>query len=288
MTSSRRASELAHLIESYGGTSYIAPTLGIEVTGAVRDALIEFLNGERLDVVVFLTGLGVESIISAAREAGLEAQLLDSLRDTPTIVARSAKPRSVLSRYGIKDNVLVPRVATFEGIVDLLGGELEGKRVGIFWHGSRSEPFVNSLQTREASVLEFTTYVYSRELERGGALLLDSLGFKKTIPPDQARIVELIELVISGRVDAITFTSPPAVSNFFSTSEAISKKDQVIRALDQRVITVSIGPSTSLELEKHGVRADVEPIGEYKMGRMVHALAEYVRSLEKNKLALAS
>lgn len=281
VTSSRRGEELARIIEGYGGTPYIAPTLGMELKEG-SDVLIEFLNCEPLDIVIFLTGPGTESVLSAGRDAGVGYQLLENLKSTPSIVARSSKPRSVLCDYGIKDNVIIPKDATLDGILDLLGPALGAKRIGIFWHGSRSEQFVNALQYRGATVLEFTTYVYSQDLGTQSALLLDSLGFKRAIPPNHARIGELIDKIILGKIDVITFTSPPGVSNLFRVSESLSKKDQLILAMNA-IIVVSIGPSTTQELEKNGVYTDVQPNDEFRMGKMLHELAEYVRKNGRKK-----
>jgi uroporphyrinogen-III synthase len=43
VTGSRRANELAHIIKSFGGKPYIAPTIGIEITKDLTEQGKEFI-----------------------------------------------------------------------------------------------------------------------------------------------------------------------------------------------------------------------------------------------------
>ncbi|MHB8565561.1 MAG: uroporphyrinogen-III synthase [Nitrososphaerales archaeon] len=273
VTSSRRAQELAHLIESYGGTSYLAPTIGIEVLE--HDVPLQFLSDDEMDIAIFLTGPGTESAIAAATQSGVETKLLEKLRKIPLVIARSSKPRAVLTKYGVEENVKMPREATLQGVLELLGKDLEGKMIGIFWHGSKSGDFAIILKKMGAKVFEYSTYSYSQELKPGGAELLGALGFKRLVPPDEEKVEKLIEDMIAGHIDVITFTSPPSVANLFTAARKISKRAEVIKAMNGAIV-VSIGPSTTKKLVENGVRVDVEP-REYRMGKMIDALGKYMR-----------
>ena len=94
ITGSRRASELAKIVENFGGKSYIAPTVGIEANlGKPNEAILEFINRivkQEAEYVIFMTGPGVFSLITLARSIGMEEALLASLRKV-TIIARSYK-----------------------------------------------------------------------------------------------------------------------------------------------------------------------------------------------------
>ena len=70
ITSSRRASELARIVENLGGKPYIAPTIGIETDlKNPKEDVLKFLDNVisgDVDYVVFMTGPGVFSLFSIA------------------------------------------------------------------------------------------------------------------------------------------------------------------------------------------------------------------------------
>ena len=73
VTGSRRASELAHIIDSFGGIPYVAPTIGIEVNQGMNEEAGYFayqILKEKVDYAVFMTGPGVYSLMSARKESG--------------------------------------------------------------------------------------------------------------------------------------------------------------------------------------------------------------------------
>ena len=71
ITGSRRASELAQIVENFGGKPYIAPTVGIEANlSEPNKSITEFINRivkQDADYVVFMTGPGVFSLMTLAR-----------------------------------------------------------------------------------------------------------------------------------------------------------------------------------------------------------------------------
>ena len=120
VTGSRRASELARIIRSFGGVPYVAPTIGIEVNQQINKEAEQFIYkilNEKVDYAVFMTGPGVYSLISTARNLGLENELIETLQKV-TVVARSLKPKEALAMHGIKTN-LVPKDNTSAGIAQL-------------------------------------------------------------------------------------------------------------------------------------------------------------------------
>jgi uroporphyrinogen-III synthase len=138
ITASRRALELAHLINTFGGTPYISPTVGIETSMNASKEAGDFINKlvkEKLDYVVFMTGPGVYSLMSAAKKLQLEGDLIEALKQV-IVVARSLKPKIALAHYGIKTDI-VPEENTAEGIVkQLKRSSMQGKKIGVLWHGS--------------------------------------------------------------------------------------------------------------------------------------------------------
>lgn len=276
ITGSRRAQELANLITSFGGKPYLAPTVGIEEGHDISKQVEGFMNkisGESIDYVIFMTGPGVYSLMSTARNLGIEKKLIEVLQHV-TIVARSLKPKTALANHGVKTDI-VPEENTAEGIVNLLmSRNIAGKKVVVLWHGSYSSIIKERLCSADAEVFEFSTYKYSHELQESGAKILKDMGFNY-IPPDEEKVVKLIEDICKGVIDAITFTSPPSARDLFSIGESHGMNESLQLSLNNDVIVVSVGPSTRRAIEENGVQVDVMP-QVYKMGAMVKSLGDYI------------
>ena len=138
ITGSRRGSELARIVENFGGKPYVAPTIGIDASLETPDeAIVEFIKKitkQDIDYMIFMTGPGVFSLMSIARNYRMEKILLEALQKV-NVVARSSKPEMVLKKYGIKVD-LVPQENTAQGILRLLKNiGILGKSVAILWHG---------------------------------------------------------------------------------------------------------------------------------------------------------
>ena len=288
ITGSRRASELAHLITVFGGKPYLAPTVGIETRHDIAKIAQEFtikLLKINIRYVVFMTGPGVYSLMSGAAEAGVEKKLIEALQHVK-IVARSVKPRQALANYGIMTD-LIPRNNTAEGIVKMLKDtDIVGEKIMVLWHGSYSTFLKNELNAGGTEVFEFSTYTYSHKLTNGGAKIFERMGFNY-MSPDESKVVKLIQDIKEGNIHAITFTSPPAVRDFFQIAEHYSETLSLQLYLNTRVIVAAIGPSTKKAIEGNMVLVDVMPTV-YKMGSMVKSLSDYMSKSNKSKIKTRS
>jgi uroporphyrinogen-III synthase len=289
ITGSRRASELAHLITSFGGRPYLAPTVGIEARQDISKEAEFFINKileERIDYVVFMTGPGVYSLMSTAKNLGIEKKFAEALQNT-IVIARSLKPKIALANHGIRTDI-IPEENTAEGIAKLLKSfSMTGRNIAVLWHGSYSPLLKNELHAVGAKVIEASTYRYSLELKESGARILEMMGFKY-ISPDEQKVVKLVEDIGKGLVDAITFTSPPSARDLFKIAEAYYLKEPLQYHLNKDVIVVAVGPSTMKAIEENCVHVDVMP-DVYKMGAMIKSLSDYLDQADalkkKRKLA---
>jgi len=276
VTGSRRASELARIIRAFGGIPYVAPTIGIEVNQRINEEAGYFAHKilkEKVDYAVFMTGPGVYSLMSAARNLGIEQDLIQILQEV-TVVARSLKPKEALAMHGIKTKI-VPEDNTSKGIAQLLRHRgLAGKRVFILWHGSYSSELKTELEAEGADVFESLTYMYSTGLNKDGADILKTMGYEY-IPPEETKVLKLIEDISIAYLDAITFTSPPAARELFKIASQHGLNESLRTSLNRSVIVVAIGPSTQKALEENDVRVDVMPTM-YKMGSMIKSLSDYL------------
>ena len=122
VTGSRRAHELAHIIRSFGGRPYIAPTIGIEIPEPAAEQGKQFIMkilSEKPDYVVFMTGPGVYSLMDIAKKSGTLELLTDALRGT-SIVCRSDKPNAALSHFKLRAQLIPRDENTANGILRLL------------------------------------------------------------------------------------------------------------------------------------------------------------------------
>lgn len=284
VTASRRASELARIIKSFGGIPYVAPTIGIEINQRIseetRYSLYKILKKE-IDYAVFMTGPSVYSLMSTSRRLGIENEIAQKLQQV-TVIARSLKPRNALAMHGIKTN-LIPNDNTSVGIAQMLKGlGIDGKRVLIAWHGSYSPELRTELEAEGAHIFESSTYTYSTHLKENGSELLRSMGYKY-IPPEENKVLKLIKDISNDYIDAITFTSPPAARELFKIASQYGLSESLQSSLNTDVIVVAIGPSTQKALEENEVHADVTP-RIYKIGSMIKSLCDYLNSQDSLKV----
>jgi uroporphyrinogen-III synthase len=279
ITGSRRASELARIVENFGGKPYIAPTVGIEANlSKPNKPIMDFINRivkQDAEYVVFMTGPGVFSLMTLARGIGMEEALLTSLKKV-TVIARSTKPQMVLRGFGIKVD-FVPQENTLNGILNLLrGSDITGKTIAILWHGEEQSAKIKEELYRAgaSNIIEASSYTYSFETQNDGASILRSMGFH-FLAPDEDKVVRLIEDIVSGNIDAITFTSPPSVRDLFKISNVHGIGSSLKDSLNKNVIVAAVGPSTREALEENGCHVDVMP-QIFKMGPMVKSLCDYV------------
>ena len=92
----RRANEIARLIELQGGTAYVAPLLReVPTDDPQLQTWLTRLAAQQFDVVVFLSGVGCQSLLDRARAAEMLPAVLDGLA-AARVVARGPKPVRVL------------------------------------------------------------------------------------------------------------------------------------------------------------------------------------------------
>jgi uroporphyrinogen-III synthase len=278
ITSSRRASELASLVRKFGGIPYIAPTIGIRNNNPLYSECIKFIEiirNERIQFFVFMTGVGVFNLFQNIQKLHQLETVIEKLRDT-VVIARSNKPAMELRKFGIRTS-LVPDINTIEGILSLLGNfDIKNKNIGILWHGDYSHSFREKLESLGSKVFEFSPYTYSTSLGKTNAATLKEMGYDY-VPPSEEKIGRLIEDIMAGTIDTITFTSPPAVKEFFEFAKRNNQIHTLKVRLNHNLLVVSIGPSTSKMLATFDILVDVMP-ATYRMGSMIKELADFISS----------
>ena len=87
-------------------------------------------------------------------------------------------------------------------------------------------------------------------LEELGNTVILAEAYKSLFPMDDKKVKELISKIENREIDAITFTSPLTVENFFKIAD---DKEKLAKLLNDNLLTVSIGPITAKVLDKYGI-----------------------------------
>lgn len=254
---SRRAGEIARLIENCGGRAIVAPAtkeVAAENSADVSRFAAALLEG-RLDLVIFLTGVGTRSLARAIEQFCSREQFIAALRRS-SVLARGPKPVSALKELGVPITWTVPEPNTWREILQVLDGNkvpLEGRSVAVQEHGVPSPQLVEGLQQRGAKTL--TVHVYNWAL-----------------PDDLAPLREAVVALQQNRVDIVLFTAAVQAHHLVQVAEQMNARDAVLAALN-RTRVASIGPVTSEALAEYGIAAPFEP-SHPKMGFLVKEASE--------------
>lgn len=270
---SRRAPEMAKLITNHGGQPVTAPAMR-EVPLESNTRALEFaarlLNG-RLDMVIFLTGVGTRALTRVVETRHSRQEFVDALKRV-AVVARGPKPAAALREMEVPVSLLVPEPNTWRELLQALdeqiplglNGEsspqlaLRGRRIAVQEYGVQNSELLAGLEQRGASVLSVPVYEW-------------------TLPEDTGPLRAAITALTRGEIDVAMFTSSAQAQHLLQVAAEMGIRDQVLRALE-KVFVASIGPVTSETLAQHGIRADLEP-SHPKMGFFVKEAAERSRAI---------
>jgi uroporphyrinogen-III synthase len=265
---SRRAKEIAQLISNNGGVPIVAPSTREVPEGPNDDELkfaADLLEG-KLDVVIFLTGVGTRHLAQAIETVCSREQLVAALSKIK-VVARGPKPVAVLREFGVPISLAVPEPNTWHEVLSALDQNsnqipLRGKRVAVQEYGVPTPDLYAGLRQRGAEV--FPVHVYKWEP-----------------PEDTEPLKSAIAALAQGEIEVAMFTSSVQILHLFQVAEQMTLKAEVLRGLNSCMVA-SIGPTTSGTLREHGIRVDMEP-SHPKMGLLVKEAAD--RSAELNTKA---
>ncbi len=250
---SRRAPEMASLIERHGGAPVSAPTLR-EVTIADSAGALAFARGLRdgaFDVVVLMTGVGTRALVEEIAPVLARDAFVAALGRVPLIVARGPKPAAVLRELGVLGFVTVPEPNTWREVAERVSAG--GRRVAIQEHGAPSVELYEALR-------------------QGGAEVTPVPVYKWALPEDTAPLRRALHLVAEGGAEVALFTSRAQVEHAFAVAaeEGVAAE---VRARLRRGVIGSIGPVCTEALRAEELLPDVVP-DHPKMGHLVKAAAE--------------
>jgi uroporphyrinogen-III synthase len=263
---SRRAAEMASLVERHGGVAVAAPTLRevplVENAGALVFA--RGLSAGAFDAVVLMTGVGTRALVEEIAPALDRAAFAERLAGLPLVVARGPKPAAALRELGVSGFALVPEPNTWREVARVVAerAPLAGLRVAVQEHGAPSVELYE-------------------ELRRGGAEVTPVPVYKWALPEDTAPLRAALRSVAATRAPIALFTSRAQVEHAFAVASEEQVAGEVRQAL-RRGVVASIGPVCSEALRAEGIEPDLEP-EHPKMGHLVKATAERAADILEKK-----
>jgi uroporphyrinogen-III synthase len=277
---SRRSAELASLVTTYGGQPLAAAALRevpLESNVAAREFAAALLRGE-FDVVVFLTGVGARTLAAAIEPFHPHDAFVEALART-RVVVRGPKPLAVLREWQVPIWVSAPEPNTWHEVLTAIdakvrqespggsGAPLTGMRVAVQEYGVSNVALLEALARRGASVTPVPVYRWE-------------------LPEDLGPLRDAIRAVADGKIDVVLFTTSVQVAHLYQVAGEMGLEEDLRRGLARSVVA-SIGPTTSEELRRRGLTADIEP-SHPRMGILVREVAERAQSLVRAKRLSAS
>ncbi len=260
---SRRQVEMQQLLERAGVDAVVAPSMRdvpLDESPDVARFADEFLAG-RIDIVIFLTGVGARTLRDAMQAHGTDDEFLEALRKCDVVV-RGPKPTNVLREWTVPIAVRAPEPNTWRELVAAIDAsplKVAGKHVAIQEYGEPSPELYAALRTRGAIVVPVAIYRWALPEETG---------------PLEAAIRDGLE----PGFDAILFTSAQQIAHVLQVGERLGCRDKWIDAARTTLIA-SIGPTCSEALRQAGLEVGLEPSHPH----MGHLVKETVAELHRRR-----
>jgi uroporphyrinogen-III synthase len=266
VTAARRHEELATLLERRGARVVLAPA--IRLVPLADDA--ELLEATRacaagpLDHVVVTTGIGFRAWLETADGHGLRDALVSRLAGAD-IVARGPKARGAVRSAGLREAWSPDSEGCAEVTRHLLGKDLAGARIAVQLYGERQPELTGALRAAGAEVIEIPVYRWSRA-------------------DDPTPLRRLVGQAVAGTVDAITFTSAPAVDATLAVAADDGLEEALVEAMRTHVVAACVGPVTAEALTGRGVPT-VQP-ERARLGALVRALVTGLPGRRSRRLSV--
>ncbi|WP_458455111.1 uroporphyrinogen-III synthase [Methanobrevibacter sp.] len=217
-----RAKKACEIVEKLGGEAILAPTLDLKPVNT--ESLKKLVSKkDELDWIVFTSPTTIVSLNQ------FYPDFIKSLDCKLAVIGN--KTGKLAEKNGLKVD-LMPQDFTAEGLLE------EFKKQGIT-NNTIGIPRTASARPTLPEGLE----------ELGNTVILAE-AYKSLFPMDDEKVKELIIKIENNDIDAITFTSPLTVENFFEVSD---DKEKLAKLLNDKLLVVCIGPITARVLKKYDI-----------------------------------
>ena len=240
-----RSQAAVEIVTKYGGIPLVVPTLELE-SFASASLLDLCQRASELDWIIFTSPASLESLFKYCPD------FREKLNPQCQVAVIGPRTERVLNDYGINAHI-VPENYTAEGLLEEFQDiDLDKKRIGV----------PRTFKARD---------VLPEGLKKMGATVYLAEAYKSTKPKDTSKVQLLVEDIIQGKVDAVTFTSPLTVTNLFEI--AGDKEEELIDSFKEgKVLVAAIGPITQKPLDERGIKSIIP--SKYTVKAMLMQLKE--------------
>ena len=264
VTADRRWSEQAELLERRGASVLHGATIATQYL-ACDDALrvaTEAVIERPPDYVVATTGIGFRAWFEAAHAEGLGAALREAL-GASRVAARGPKASGAVDVAGLGVWASPPSERLADVVALLTTEDLRGRVVAFQHYGEPAEDAVAAIEEAGATVVQVPVYRYEP-------------------PEDPSSARSLLDAACTRQVDAVTFTSAPAVSHLLALARAEERHDELLDAFDSReVLAACIGPVCAEAARRAGISAPVAP-ETGRLGLLVRVLTDELQGRRRH------
>jgi len=262
---SRRAREMASIVTSYTGVPISAPSMRevpLESNTEAAAAARALIDGG-FDFVVLLTGVGTRAWLDVADQVcGARDPFVEALRRVKVAV-RGPKPLAVLRELQVPAWLTAPEPNTWRDLLTAIDAAdpdaMRNARVAVQEYGMSNAELLAGLEQRGARVTRVPVYQW-------------------TLPEDLEPLRAGIRSLSEGAIDVALFTTGTQVVHLMQVAASMGMAHAARSALS-RVTVASIGPTTTEELQRHGIEPQLEA-SHPKMGFLVREAAERVSGLD--------
>jgi uroporphyrinogen-III synthase len=236
----RVGEHLVGLVAKQGATPIWAPALAEEPDidpPAIR-ALVQGFAGDPPHLAIFQTGVGTKALFDTCDEMALTDALQRALQSA-VVAVRGPKPTSELRRRKVRIDVSASEPHTTREVLQAIAHlDLHGKNVLVQRYGESNTELDQALREKGARVTEVPTYRWA-------------------LPRNIDPLIDLMDRLQRGAVDAVVFTSASQVKNLFAVA-AQRQRDTALRENLNRTLVASVGPVCSHALRENGVKVGFE------------------------------
>jgi uroporphyrinogen-III synthase len=252
VTAERRRDEMAALLTRRGARVVTASAISIVplVDDEALHAATQACIGLAPDLVIATTGFGFRGWLEAAEGWGLGDGLRAAL-GAARLVARGPKPCGAIRAAGLSEQWAATTESSDEILSRLLDDGVAGRRIAVQQHGEPQAEFTAALRAGGAAVVEVPVYRW-------------------TLPPDIAPVRKLVDQIIAGQIDAVTFTSAPAVKAFLEIAGHAG--DDVLARFRGPTMAACVGPVTAAPLLDRQVPV-VTP-ARFRLGALIKSVTD--------------
>jgi uroporphyrinogen-III synthase len=252
VTADRRAGEQVELFEGMGAD--VVHGACMRSVSTEHERVLRGVTAELIErppaVVVANTAVGMRRWMALAHLWGMGERLLHALRSS-RVVARGAQAEGEVVREGM-DVEWRAKTETLAEVIEYVSGSIgPAERVALQADGGGSPGAAAALRAAGAAVHEVDVY--------------------RWVPPaDPEGPRRLVEAVLSGRVDVVTFTAAPAVRGFLDAADG--RRSRLVDTFARgRVTAACVGPHCAAEAGLRGMGEVLIPTR--------HRLASLVRAV---------